>query len=149
MEGAGLLLAAIFVTFATPVLSAFSGPASAALVPPAALYTRIRGLGMPFALVMMVSQAGVLACRDPGPPLRATALAAGVNLVGDAVLCLGLGWGIAGAAWATVAAQAAAATVLLTPTVVPHATAPATLFGAVAMGACVSTAAAAGGRAGF
>ena len=37
--------------------------------------------------------------------LQAVALAGIVNLVGDCALCLGLGWGIAGAAWATVAAQ--------------------------------------------
>ena len=109
----GVVVATLFIAFATPALAAFSGPASAVLVPPAALYTRIRGVGMPFALVMAVGQAACLACRDTAPPVRAIALAAGVNLVGDAVLVLGLGQGIAGAAWATVASQAAAATVLL------------------------------------
>ena len=43
----------------------------------------------------------------------ATVLAAAVNVVGDLALCSGLGLGIAGAAWATVAAQAAAAAVIV------------------------------------
>ena len=109
----GIVVGLLFVLFATPALAAFSGPASAALVPPAALYTRIRGFGFPFALVMASGQAACLACRDTGPPVRAIALAAAVNLVGDAVLVLGLGQGIAGAAWATVASQAVAAAVLM------------------------------------
>ena len=109
----GVVFAALFVAFATPALAAFSGPASAALVQPAATYTRIRGVGFPCALVMAVGQAACLACQDTAPPVRATALAAGVNLVGDALLVLGLRQGIAGAAWATVASQAAAAAVLL------------------------------------
>ncbi len=110
---AGVVLACLFFCFATPMLTAFSGPASAALVPPAALYTRIRAFGYPCALVLMTAQAASLACKDPGPPLLAVALACLVNLVGDCVLCFGLGWGIAGAAAATVASQAVAAAVLI------------------------------------
>jgi Na+-driven multidrug efflux pump len=110
---AGVALALLFLFASVPVLTAFNGPASAALVAPAATYTRIRALGFPAALIMSVGQASCLASRDPGPPLRAVVLAAAVNLVGDVVLCFGLGWGIAGAAAATVASQAAAAAVLL------------------------------------
>lgn len=110
----GLAVGVLFVAFATPVLAAFIGPgASTTLVQPAALYTRVRGFGFPFALVMAVGQAACLAVRDVATPVHAIALAAGVNLVGDAVLVLGLGQGIGGAAWATVASQAAAAAVLL------------------------------------
>jgi Na+-driven multidrug efflux pump len=111
---AGVALALLLFLFASvPVLAAFNGPASASLVAPAAAYTRIRALGFPAALIMSVGQAACLASRDPGPLLRAVLLASVVNLVGDVVLCVGLGWGIAGAAAATAAAQAAAAAVLL------------------------------------
>jgi len=108
-----LLLLVLLASSAVPLMTAMAGQASAELVPRAALYTQIRALGFPAALLMMVAQASCLACKDPGPPLRAVILACAVNLAGDALLCLGLGMGVAGAAWATVAAQLAAAAVLL------------------------------------
>ncbi len=123
----GVLLSVVFVVAATPMLAAFSGPASAALVPAATVYTRIRALGFPAALVMAVGQASCLACKDPAPPLRAVALAAVVNLAGDLLLCVGLSWGVAGAAWATVASQVAAAAVVLTRLHVPGPGRPALL----------------------
>lgn len=54
-----------------------------------------------------VGQAASLACKDPRPPVLATMVAAALNLVGDVLLCVyPFKLGIAGAAWATVAAQA-------------------------------------------
>jgi peptidoglycan biosynthesis protein MviN/MurJ (putative lipid II flippase) len=53
-----------------------------------------------------VAQASFLACRSPWQPLAAVIAAAVVNLVGDLVLVCGMGRGIGGAAWATIASQA-------------------------------------------
>ena len=50
-------------------------------------------------------QAYFLAAVDAYTPSIAVLLAGLVNLVGDVTLCFGFGLGIAGAAWATVAAQ--------------------------------------------
>ena len=50
-------------------------------------------------------QAYFLAAVDAYTPSIAVLMAGIVNLVGDLTLCLGFGFGIAGAAWATVAAQ--------------------------------------------
>lgn len=50
-------------------------------------------------------QAYFLAAVDAFTPSIAVLMAGLVNLVGDLTLCLGFGFGIAGAAWATVAAQ--------------------------------------------
>lgn len=109
----GVLLLGLLASSAVPLMAAMAGQASAELVPRAALYTQIRALGFPAAMLMMVAQAACLACKDPGPPLRAVILACAVNLAGDALLCLGCGMGVAGAAWATVAAQVGAAALLL------------------------------------
>lgn len=109
----GLLLAAFLLVACPTCLAAYAGAASAAVVPPAAAYVRIRAIGMPFALALAVSQAGFLAAKQPGVPLQAVCLAAGANLVGDLVLCCGFGCGIVGAAVATTAAQVLACAYML------------------------------------
>ena len=43
--------------------------------------------------------------KDSWGPLKALAAASVINGVGDIVLCIFLGHGIAGAAWATMASQ--------------------------------------------
>jgi Na+-driven multidrug efflux pump len=64
-------------------------------------------------MVVAVAQASFLACKSPTQPLLAVAFAAIANLLGDVLLVVGLGWGIAGAAWATVAAQVTMGVALL------------------------------------
>ena len=86
---------------------------SSDIIAPALSYVRVRAFGAPFALVGFVAQAFFLAALDAKTPLAAAALAGLLNLAGDVLLVCGLGWGIAGAALATVAAQAAAAAYLL------------------------------------
>ena len=77
-------------------------------------YVRIRALSFPAALVLMSAQASCLGAKDSRSPTVATLVASSVNLVGDALLVLGpLSLGIAGAAWATVGCQLAAAGLLL------------------------------------
>lgn len=46
-----------------------------------------------------------LGMKDSWGPLKALAVASAVNGIGDIVLCRVLGYGIAGAAWATMASQ--------------------------------------------
>lgn len=43
--------------------------------------------------------------KDSWGPLKALAAASVINGIGDIVLCIYLGYGIAGAAWATMASQ--------------------------------------------
>eukprot|EP00427_Karlodinium_veneficum_P005043 CAMPEP_0169175022 /NCGR_PEP_ID=MMETSP1015-20121227/64959_1 /TAXON_ID=342587 /ORGANISM="Karlodinium micrum, Strain CCMP2283" /LENGTH=596 /DNA_ID=CAMNT_0009249123 /DNA_START=326 /DNA_END=2116 /DNA_ORIENTATION=+ len=77
-------------------------------------YVKIRALSFPAALVLMSAQAACLGAKDSTSPTLATLLASVVNIVGDVVLVLGpLAMGIAGAAWATVGCQIAAAAMLL------------------------------------
>lgn len=43
--------------------------------------------------------------KDSWGPLKALAVASTVNGIGDIILCIFLGYGIAGAAWATMVSQ--------------------------------------------
>lgn len=43
--------------------------------------------------------------KDSWGPLKALAVATAINGIGDVVLCRFLGFGIAGAAWATMVSQ--------------------------------------------
>ncbi|GKV21073.1 hypothetical protein SLEP1_g31094 [Rubroshorea leprosula] len=51
--------------------------------------------------------------KDSWGPLKALAVACAINGIGDIVLCNVLGYGIAGAAWATVLSQAVAAYMMI------------------------------------
>lgn len=46
-----------------------------------------------------------LGMKDSWGPLKALAASSAVNAIGDVVLCTFLGYGIAGAAWATMVSQ--------------------------------------------
>ena len=109
----GVALAAATLVSAPKLLDLLVGRGSSReIIAPALSYVRIRAFGAPFALVGFVAQAFFLAALDAKTPLAAAALAGLLNLAGDVFLVCGLGWGIAGAALATVAAQAAAAAYL-------------------------------------
>ena len=110
---AGALVAAALFFVAAPVIAAFAGPASAAVVPPAMAYALVRCAGIPAALVTSVAQASFLACRSPWQPLASVGAAGAVNLVADVVLVVLMGHGIRGAALATVGSQIVMAGVLV------------------------------------
>jgi len=109
----GLVVAVVLAVAAAPAVAKFAGPRSAAVVPAALTYATIRCLGVPFALVASVAQASFLACKSPAQPLLAVGASGVVNLIADVVLVCGLGWGIGGAAAATVASQAVVAAALV------------------------------------
>lgn len=89
-------------------LSAFSGAKNAHMISAANTYVQIRGLAWPAVLVGWVAQSASLGMKDSWGPLKALAVASVINGIGDVVLCLFLGYGIAGAAWATMVSQVVA-----------------------------------------
>ncbi|XP_020532332.1 protein DETOXIFICATION 46, chloroplastic isoform X2 [Amborella trichopoda] len=101
--GMGMLLFTKF--FGTQILTAFTGPKNIHIVPAANTYVQIRGLAWPAVLVGLVAQSASLALKDSWGPLKALTIASLVNGIGDIILCGVLGYGIAGAAWATMASQ--------------------------------------------
>ncbi|XP_057501023.1 protein DETOXIFICATION 46, chloroplastic-like [Actinidia eriantha] len=86
-------------------LTAFTGPQNVHMIPAANSYVQIRGLAWPAVLVGWVAQSASLGMKDSWGPLKALAVASAVNGIGDIVLCTFLGYGIAGAAWATMVSQ--------------------------------------------
>lgn len=72
----------------------------------AATYLGIRALGLPAMLILMVGHGAFRGYQDTRTPLVVTVGFSLVNLVLDPLLIFGLDWGVAGAAWATVIAQA-------------------------------------------
>ncbi|KAA8546029.1 hypothetical protein F0562_020520 [Nyssa sinensis] len=94
-------------------LTAFTGPKNVHLVPAANTYVQIRGLAWPAVLVGWVAQSASLGMKDSWGPLKALAVASTVNVIGHVVLCSFLGYGIAGAAWATMVSQVIAAYMMI------------------------------------
>ncbi|RVW93330.1 Protein detoxification 46, chloroplastic [Vitis vinifera] len=94
-------------------LTAFTGPKNAHLVPAANTYVQIRGLAWPAVLIGWVAQSASLGMKDSWGPLKALAVASAVNVTGHVVLCTLLGYGIAGAAWATMVSQVIAAYMMI------------------------------------
>ncbi|KAJ6896728.1 hypothetical protein NC651_022804 [Populus alba x Populus x berolinensis] len=109
----GLLMLLFTRFFGSWALTAFSGPKNAQILPAANTYVQIRGLAWPAVLVGWVAQSASLGMKDSWGPLKALAVSSVVNGVGDVVLCSFLGYGIAGAAWATMVSQVIAAYMMI------------------------------------
>ncbi|XP_010531467.1 PREDICTED: protein DETOXIFICATION 46, chloroplastic-like [Tarenaya hassleriana] len=99
--------------FGSWALTAFAGAKNLDLLPAANTYVQIRGFAWPAVLIGTVAQSASLGMKDSRGPLKALAVAAAINGVGDVVLCRFLGCGIAGAAWATMVSQVVAAYMMM------------------------------------
>ncbi|XP_015892264.1 protein DETOXIFICATION 46, chloroplastic [Ziziphus jujuba] len=89
-------------------LTAFAGAKNADIIPASNTYVQIRSLAWPAVLIGLVAQSASLGMKDSWGPLKALAAATVINGVGDILLCRYLGYGIAGAAWATMVSQVVA-----------------------------------------
>ncbi|MEM1418841.1 MAG: MATE family efflux transporter, partial [Myxococcota bacterium] len=78
----------------------------------AADYHAVRMLGSPVFLTYVALREVRYGLGDSRSPMIATVLGNAVNVGLDAYFILGLGWGVEGAAWATVAGHTVEATVL-------------------------------------
>lgn len=99
----GLITAVISQLVLGPFLGLLQVPDE--LRPQAALYSRIILLGIPAMMFYNLTAAILRSVGDSRTPLMAMAVAAVSNIVMDCIAVFALGWGIAGAAAATVAAQ--------------------------------------------
>ena len=116
-EGAGrivmqaIMLALLAGIVATTVLLTFSGPilramgASGDLFDQALTYLRIRAFAGPALLLITAGHGAFRGYHDTKTPLVITLILNVINLILDPLFIFGFGWGIAGAAWATVVAQ--------------------------------------------
>ena len=108
----GSLVAFFLSSQASWVLSLMGAPPSSLLSSTGLPYLKARALAAPAVLMLMVCEGAYRGFGDTLTPLPVTFLVALVNLVLDPLLIFGgkaggrgLGWGVAGAAWATVIAQ--------------------------------------------
>lgn len=118
--GAALVLALALGAFATiagqliaPLLVQLSASARAGHF--AAEYLAIRSLGATLVLLYAALREARYGVGDSTSPMRASLAGNAVNIALDAVLILGLDWGVRGAAWATVAGNATELLVLAVP----------------------------------
>ncbi|MDJ0663629.1 MAG: MATE family efflux transporter [Acidimicrobiia bacterium] len=101
--GIGLVTALVLGLLAEPVLRLMG--AESRLLDDATLYLRLRVIGMPAVLLATVSHGVFRGYQDTKTPMFVTGSISLFNLVLDPLLIFGLGWGLAGAAWATTIAQ--------------------------------------------
>ncbi|XP_058213222.1 protein DETOXIFICATION 46, chloroplastic-like [Rhododendron vialii] len=94
-------------------LTGFAGAKNAHIVPAANKYVQIRAFAWPAVLVGWVAQSASLGMKDSWGPLKALVVASTVNIIGHIILCSYLGYGIAGAAWATMGSQVISAYMMI------------------------------------
>ena len=100
---AGGCSAAVLFLARTPIVALFVG--QGAVRDGAITYVAIKAFAAPAVLVVRTGHGAYRGYQDTRTPLRVALAMNGINLVLDPILIFGAGWGIAGAAWATLVAQ--------------------------------------------
>lgn len=99
----GFLSGALFGVFA-PTIARWLG-ADGPMMHECVVYSRICMAGMPFFAMQMAFQSFYMAAERPQLGTMMSVLCGVVNIALDALFVWGLGWGVAGAAWATMLSQ--------------------------------------------
>lgn len=99
----GLVNLVVLEVAAVPLLQLMG--ATDALLGDALVYLRIRAIGAPAVLLITAGNGIFRGVEDTRTPLAITIGLGLANLIGDAILILGLGWGLTGAAIASAVAQ--------------------------------------------
>ncbi|MFP5527541.1 MATE family efflux transporter [Peptococcus simiae] len=99
-----LVISLVILLFADPLLRVFG--ATPSLLPLAALYMRIVCLALPLQMVSFSLNSVIRAEGNPTLAMVTMMVGTLVNVVLDYLFIVQLGWGVAGAAWATVAGMA-------------------------------------------
>ncbi len=100
----GLAALVIFEIFLPPLCRVFGSTEST--YPYALTYGRIIMLGFPFSMIDGTLTAVIRADGRPRESMYGMLIGCGSNIVLDALFCLYFGWGVAGAAWATIIGEA-------------------------------------------
>jgi putative MATE family efflux protein len=102
----GFVVLAAGWPLARQIVAAFGG--TSAVSQQAVIYLRISLLGAPAMLVVLAGTGVLRGLQDTRTPLIVAVAANAINIALNAILVLGLHWGIAGSAWGTLLAQAGA-----------------------------------------
>jgi putative MATE family efflux protein len=100
---AGLILTITGVTLAGPILRLLETPPE--IIDDAYSYIRVIYAGIGSAVLFNLLSNTLLALGDSRPPLVFLIISNVLSVILDFVFILGLSWGVAGAAWATILAQ--------------------------------------------
>ncbi|MDR1655544.1 MAG: MATE family efflux transporter [Treponema sp.] len=103
--GAGLLLMAAGMIFLEPLLSLLGAQEGSEAIAYARDYFRIILLGSSFSMVGFGLSHCTRAQGFPMITMIAMLLGAGINMILDPIFIFGFGWGVEGAAWATIISQ--------------------------------------------
>lgn len=103
-SGIGIALCVVLAALAAPLVDLIGAEGRTREL--AVEYLRIGSLGLPFALIALAGQGFLRGVSDLRTPLVIVVVANVANVILNVVFIYGLGWGLAGSAWATVAAQA-------------------------------------------
>lgn len=107
----GTALCLVAQAFLDPLLVLFGSPAD--VMPYAQEYVRITSLGFPFLLVTTGGGHLIRADGSPRMTMICNLTGAIINTILDALFVMVLGWGMAGAAWATVIGQVVSAAIVI------------------------------------
>ena len=99
----GAVIAMIVLLFLKPLLTFFGGTPD--VMPYAIDYMGITAIGLPFYVLSTGGNHLVRADRSPTYSMTCTLIGAIINTILDPLFIFGFGWGIKGAAWATVIGQ--------------------------------------------
>lgn len=99
----GVVLAGIVLVFLKPLLTLFG--ATTDVMPYAVDYAGITAVGLPFYVLSVGGNHIIRADRSPTYSMLCTISGAVINTILDPLFIFGFGWGIKGAAWATVIGQ--------------------------------------------
>ena len=99
----GIFVTSVFLLFGPSIL--YSLGADDSVIQSALCYLKIRALASPAVMIMSASHGACLGQQDAWTTLRVSSITGVLNLVGDWYLILRRGWGVTGAAWATLASQ--------------------------------------------
>ncbi len=111
MVGIGIILTILTRIFLTPLLTAFG--ATESILGYAQTYTSITSLGFPFLIITVGGSNLVRADGNPVYSMLCTLTGAILNCILDPLFIFGFGWGMAGAAWATVIGQVVSALMVI------------------------------------
>ena len=106
----GIVLMSVTLAFLEPLLRIFGSPDD--VMPYAVEYTRITAFGFPF--LILTTGGGHLIRADGSPKMTmfVSMLGAVINIFLDALFVIGFGWGMSGAAYATIIGQFISAVVV-------------------------------------
>ena len=106
----GIIILVVVRLFLNPMLTLFG--ATEQIMPFAEQYAGITSWGIPFLIFSTGTNPIVRADRSPRYSMTAVIIGAVLNIILDPLFIFSFGWGIAGAAWATVISQVVSAVIL-------------------------------------